>query len=480
MASAENQGKTIALVIFAVLFVVSSVVAYIFFDKVDQLEQQANEARTKQAASDRAANESKTAYEDLRGKVAGKEGDTHETIMGLVKADLESAASKLNEQRRQAKPIYDNYTSALTYLHTELTQSDARVKTLEETNAKLEEELKSVKSKYDTEVATARQATDTKTQELLAREKELVDINSEQEGRITDLTRRYGQLRDQNEQYRNDIEGMKKTHGRAIADTQRIIEQYRDKEILSNQIKFSGSDGEVVQLEQDGKQAYVNIGSDDGVQSGLTFGVYGKDVGGNPYEMPKASLEIVRILGPHRSLGRVTGEKPENAVLPGDLLYNPIWNMGNRESIAFVGLMYLDDDKNEDSEKFKQLVESLGAKVDAFADIKNEKTVGKITVDTGWLVVGDIPEDADKEELDPKMARVIAFLRGAKRDLFQQARDNGVRLINVRNFMTYMGHNKPDNRVGSGAEYRYFYGKKRPPLVDKGPQGYDDDKKGKK
>lgn len=477
MASAESQGKTIALIVFAVLFVVATCAWYIYFDKVDQLQQQLAGATSERAKAQGAETLLKTQYEELRGKTAGKEGDTHETVVGLVKQDMESAKDKLNEQRRANKPEYETYTSALAYLHGELSASDDRVKTLEQQNTNLENEVKALKSKYDQEVAKAQQAQSDKEQELARESEALKRANDDLGTQLADVTAKYGRLRDQNEQLRRDLEKNTKDHNKAQADKQRIIEQLREKDALTDQIKFSQADGEIVMVDQNGKQAFVNIGQEEGAMHGLTFGIYGKDVGGNPYQLPKANIEIVRILGPHRALGRVTGEKNDNPVLPGDLLFNPVWDAGGGESIAFVGLMLLDEDNKDDSEQFRQLVESLGAKVDAFADIKNERIVGKLSVDTGWLVVGEIPEDLEnKDAADPEMQRITTFLRGAKRDLFNQARENGVRLINLRNFLTYMGHNKPDNRVAAGAEYRHYFGKKRPPLVDKGPQAYDAEK----
>lgn len=477
MASAESQGKMIAAIIFAVLFVVASAFAYYFYDQLDAAEQRFNDANSKASQANNAANEAKRFYEELRSKTAGKEGDTHETIMGIVNADMTSAATKLNEQRRTTKATYDTYTNTLNYLHSELASSDERIRALEEQNTSLENELKATKAKYDIEVAKAQQAQSDKEQELKTETDNLLNEYRSLEARLDDATRRYGQLRDQNEQLRRDLANLKRDSSRDLADKQLIIDQLSQEDVLAKQIKFGGSDGNIVQLNQDGKEAYIDIGQADGVQAGLTFGIYGRDAGGNPYQMPKANIEVVRILGPNRSLGRITGDSNSSPILPGDLLYNPVWNPGDRESIAYVGLIYLDDDKKDDGEQFRQLVESMGGKVDAFYDIKNDKIVGNINVDTGWLVVGEIPEDGDRETLDPEEARLIADLREAKTTMFNQARDNGVRLINVRNFLTFMGHNRPNNRVAAGSEYRHFYGKKKPPLVDKGPASYDPGKR---
>jgi hypothetical protein len=477
MASAESQGKMIAAIVFAILFVAASVVAYVYYGKYDEAEQKFAGANQQAAQANNAANEAKRFYEELRSKTAGKEGDTHETVMGLVNADMASAASKLNEQRRTTKNAYDTYTNAMTYLHAELTASDERIRALEEQNTALESELKATKSKYDIEVAKAQQSQQEKEQELATESNKLLDQNRSLEGRIEELTRRYGQLRDQNEQLRRDLAKLDRDTSQKLAERETIISSLRTEDTLRDQIKFNGKDGSIVQVDSDGRQAYVDIGQEDGVQAGLTFGIYGRDVGGSPYQLPKANLEIVRILGPHRALGRVTGESAATPILPGDLLYNPIWDAGSRESIAYVGLIYLDDDKKDDGDEFRQLVQSMGGKVDAYYDIKNAKDVGKIDVNTGWLVVGEIPEEGDTETLDPEKARLIKELQNAKTKMFTEARNNGVRLINIRNFLTYMGHNRPANRVAAGSEYRHFYGKKRPPLVDKGPASYDEKKK---
>ena len=99
--------------------------------------------------------------------------------------------------------------------------------------------------------------------------------------------------------------------------------------------------------------------------------------------------------------------------------------------------MTLGEASKDDSDQFRQLCESMRGKVGAYADIKNQKIVGKIDIETGWLVVGEIPEDAEEEALDPEQQRVIGFLRDAKTQLYNKARENGVRQINVNRNKTF-------------------------------------------
>ena len=92
---------------------------------------------------------------------------------------------------------------------------------------------------------------------------------------------------------------------------------------------------------------------------------------------------------------------------------------------------------------------------------------GNLNVNSRWLVIGEIPEIKDSDTQERK--DFIINLRKAEQELRKEASVNGVPVINVRNFLTFMGKQQPQTTVFAGEERRYLYGKNRPALVDKAP-----------
>jgi RNA polymerase sigma factor (sigma-70 family) len=84
----------------------------------------------------------------------------------------------------------------------------------------------------------------------------------------------------------------------------------------------------VIRLDRAGKTSYINLGSDDRVTPGLTFGVHGVGPNGKPVPLVKGTVEVVRVLGRHLSQAQVTSvaDAARDPILPGDLLFNPSWH----------------------------------------------------------------------------------------------------------------------------------------------------------
>jgi hypothetical protein len=220
-----------------------------------------------------------------------------------------------------------------------------------------------------------------------------------------------------------------------------ILERVRSRERSKENNKFDLEDGEIVQTQSGGAEAYLNIGRLDGVLEGLTFGVYGKDSSGFIQSLPKANLEIIRILGDGRSLARVFDYDISNPVQGGDKIFNPVWNRGKKLGIAVIGIVDLDMDGRPDNEEFYRLVEQFGGQIDAKIDFKTLRAVGRITVDTAFLVEGKTLEPSDEKTYETEDAKKLReVLLKASGTFLTQAKDAGVRRVNVQNFLSFMGY----------------------------------------
>lgn len=466
--SSESQGKTIALVIFVLLTIVSGVLAFYFYDQVDGLSQTAAKAEEDASQARRAENELRKRYESIRNKVFGEQnaGD-HDAAMKLIEEDLGSP--RLNDERKARKPSYLTFKDALDFTQSELAVADTREAELKDQIAKQKAEIDSLHDKYQSQNQKFQEDRDAKARELKEEtDKYQAERNRLEQERMAADDRATKVLNDLQDA-RNQGESQRRSYERRIAELSAMVERLKEQEQLKAVVQFVKPLGSITELSRASgtTMATINLGSADGLLKGTTFGVYGRDKEGNPYVMPKAGLEVVRIRDAHRAEARLYGEQISDVVLPGDLLYNPIWTKGKKLSVGVVGLVHMDNDDEPDNEEFIRLLRSLGSEVDAVFDLRDLKKKGKMSVDTAWLVVGEMPEEGPNDSQEKKdLAKAI---NNALIQMRQEAKERGVPIINVRNFLTFMGHQQPQRTIRSGDEAEYMFGKGRDPLPEKGP-----------
>jgi predicted nuclease with TOPRIM domain len=174
---------------------------------------------------------------------------------------------------------------------------------------------------------------------------------------------------------------------------------------------------------------------------------------------PKASIEVIEVLGPALSRARITQQydKIREAVLPGDLLYNVAWKRGVGEHVALLGVFDVNGDGTDDVEAVERDLRRMGINVDAVFDLRTGAWRGRLTNRTRYVVEGyHIPVSAN----DPHQAAKAALISkmGAARE---EARTKAIQIVNFRDFFGRTGYrvapNVPESRI-SQAVARYFAG----------------------
>ena len=115
--------------------------------------------------------------------------------------------------------------------------------------------------------------------------------------------------------------------------------------------------------------------------------------------VPKATIEVIEVLGPEVSRARVTSERSDirDRALNGDLLYNSVWRKGQSDHIALIGIFDINGDGSDDIETVIRDFNKMGIPVDAYFDLKSKKWVGKLTERTRYLVDGHTPVPTPSE-----------------------------------------------------------------------------------
>ena len=251
----------------------------------------------------------------------------------------------------------------------------------------------------------------------------------------------------------------------------------------------------IERIDQRGDNVSINLGSADKVQPQLTFRVHGVTTDGRPQPKDKALVEVVDVIGPHLSRAKVTyvttpAEAPRhdprhNPVLPGDVLINPSWDPNQKKHIALAGLVDLTGDGRDDTEQFMRALERQNVVVDAYLDLKKDFTIKGpgISVQTDYLIVGETPKLVLGAAAEKDIRELID---AGMEEMRKQARDNGVRVRNLRQYLEEIGYRIP----GSASEQApaiEFKGnpadlpkpvpknpmQPQPPMGDKPPPGGD-------
>jgi len=158
---------------------------------------------------------------------------------------------------------------------------------------------------------------------------------------------------------------------------------------------FETTQGLISYVVRDGNVVNINLGSSEALRPGVTFGVIDGEETRLQDAKVKATIQVTKILGPHRAEARVVA-RPEfkYPIIAGDKIYSPFWSPGRRVKIALAWNIHLDDDAQSDTEAIASMVSAAGAEVAATIQ-SDGSTDGIFDSSVRFLVVGDAPEARD-------------------------------------------------------------------------------------
>jgi hypothetical protein len=183
---------------------------------------------------------------------------------------------------------------------------------------------------------------------------------------------------------------------------------------------------------------FVNLGSADGLQRRITFSVYDKNATDAKNAVKKGSIEILSIRGPHLAEARILENTNSDPIVPGDIIYTPIWHPGQTQHFAIAGFIDFDQDGTSDRAKLNDIINYNAGVIDAEMDEKGN-TKGKISHSTQYLILGRPPSENDDEKIQ------LAFT-----ELNRDAKTNGVPTIKVDVFLAQIGYSVRTAAAGRG------------------------------
>lgn len=460
MASSKNTGLTLTLIFFVITTLVFGVVAIMMWQD------------NQEGAAQWQADKEKFQKADQDLKLATADIATLKQLIGIDYAEIggpdadpqeESVAGALlDEMQKNAGNLQQKTVSAtLEKMHTEIVElrgqladrqkalADLQVKydSLDDIQLAMRNETDEARKEAERtreEIQTTKETELSRKDELLAKQRdELNKLSGERDEAVANRDALKVQLEERIQRQQNL--------------NRHLAEQLKD---LKNDI-WEVPDGRVVWTSRDKKTVYIDLGSSDRIPSRITFSVYKKRNNGvaRGEEDIKASIEVTKILGPHKAEARVLNANLFTPIAKGDPIYTPLWSPGRSETFALVGFIDLDGDGKSDRKQLRDKITATGAVV--VAEIFDDGTTfpadadfsDLINTDVKFVVKGDMPSPEDTSV--PEEKRQITDVLNHYKVMRDSALDNGVAIVSLNDFLSYIGF-KVERRLYRPGEDRPY------------------------
>jgi hypothetical protein len=356
----------------------------------------------------------------------------------------------------QQKKLSTNYPTIVADLRTEVDKLKKQVtaltgekKNLERDVALLNTNIQTLKTEYDTKFENLK---NTLTAETTKQGKDRDELRTENAKLSADKARLEGEKAALVKARDDSIAKAKEEQAaqQVVIDRQRKAIDKFEKPVGETP-KDLRTGWKIVALDRSGDIAYINLGSADKVKAQLRFTVHGVEADGKPNPRDKAIVEVVDVRGDHISRARVMyledrHDRMKHPVLQNDVLVNQSWNPNLPKHVALAGSVDLTGEGRDNTDEFLRTLKRQNIIVDAALDLKDlteeaiDAQVKKVTVQTDFLVIGDIPaylkEARDGGERAKKINDAIAKMK-------EQARQNGVRILSLGKYLEMIGYPLP-------------------------------------
>jgi hypothetical protein len=456
MAARENQGLQIALIIFVTLTVLLSLTTFVFFRNYQNEQQKSKDAQKE--ASD-ATQKAKNVHDEL---------DKIVLYSGLPTPDEKKTG---DDAVKDATDAWTKDMAAFQALRSGALPDDE--KTYRKMIAGLEGVVGSQHTQLEKQAADLRDAKadfDRKTTEYQAQQKALADekekavadylaeraANNEHVHKLeesqVDLSNTLQKRDKEMEGERNDLNGKIATRDKSIDSLRKqiIAREQEMKELHGRFSVNSQPDGKIVWIDERDNVAYINLGSDDLLHKRVTFAVFDQNTTDPTAEHSKKQgisaseaenqavvseakrkgvLEVINVTQSHLAECRILEETSSNPLLPGDLVYTPLWRPGQPAHIGLVGFFNVSGNGLNEVQTIRDIIRTNGGVIDAETDEKGN-VKGALASTTRYVVEADTsPHDG--------------FSTTGITTLLHDADTLGVEVIDLAKFLDMMGYAPP-------------------------------------
>ncbi len=421
MAKRESQGMQIAvilLVMFCLIFAITTVVFWNLGNKANAALAQAKESQTQAEAAMRKASDENL---QLLKWLGYPDGSTVESAKAQVDKDLSLFGKNYPEEQRnyrelpaflvktvqdQHQRLYEaaNLENELKGERNQAREEERRnVKLAEDNHQKAAQDLKMLQDQFAGDIEKLRQQQKAREDSFKAAQESAAKENTNLTQHVKELESQLKSLEQQNERLNTELVGFRTE-------------------------SFEHPDGNVTWVNQSLGTVYLDLGSADMLRPQATFSVYEVDSNNLARAEKKASIEVTRILGSHLAEARILDDEPSRPIITGDIVYSPVFHKGIPVHFAIAGVMGRDGDGPDQRELIRGLIRINGGVIDAEVDEQGKRT-GDISIETRYLIMGQEITEKTPVELREALTRILG-----------EAEKAGVTVISVDRFLNNIGY----------------------------------------
>jgi molecular chaperone GrpE (heat shock protein) len=450
--SNKPVGLQIALVAFVLLTLIFGVMAFSFHRSLSDAQAAELKARNELSGVNKArgdADSNVTALKSLVGlkleTVQSNDPNDATTVVGAANRKIGEAGANAGMNLMET---LDKLLQSYNATEADRAMVQQRLGELQQQYQQQEERYGAVAAEHD----NARRKAEADLRDIVRSRDEALAAKDQE---ISELRKQWNDAQAEIQNINEQRDKERKKYSDELTRLEGINDKLRDELDELKQQTFEVADGVVRWVEFGTGMVYINLGSADNLRPRTTFSVYAKDSSGigRGLEQIKGMIEVVKIIDAHTAAAKIRDEDLYRPIAPGDQIYSPLWHPGRVEQFSFVGLIDIDNDGRSDRELLHQVVETAGAKIDNEVDDEGNRTGDGITERTKFLVLGDIPDISQlaRPEEEEKAQRIMSHLK----DMRREARLNGVRIVNLNDFLGYIGY-KPKRRVFQPGQERPY------------------------
>ncbi|MFO0904733.1 MAG: hypothetical protein U0939_17130 [Pirellulales bacterium] len=451
MAARENTLLQAALIVFVFITIGLATSTYFLYRSVEEqtkiADSKAEEVKTVQAKYINANVEVRCLKYMLGWESSLSDSDYDGLLKGL---DQAAEIHQIDAGYKQDMQMYGKGLDKPNYrlvpaelLKVIKAKNDELVTTIEE-QKKLQAQLVAARAGSKKEVELAKKGQEEASAELVKRtgdfESERTRLNGEKASLVTQKDELASKFNDAVAKAERDMKQAQSTMERKdklIGSQKDELVRYKEHE------NFEVPDGRITYVNQRSNVVLINLGSADGLRPQISFSVYDRGENSATKAEKKAGIEVTKVMEAHLSEARIVHSETANPILPGDMIYSPIWKAGQRLRFALTGFMDINGDGVNDRDTVRTLILLNNGVIDA--EQKDDgslppQDVARMTLQTRYLVEGELPTD--------KFA-IEAHLKN-RNTMIQKSQELGIERIPVQKLLGYLGWRSEEKTVSLG------------------------------
>ncbi len=450
-----GTGVIVSLVVFVLTTVALLVLTIVFYTaKTKEMEAKANAiaalevyARQNQRSSDLFKNFESEA-KSRNQSVAQYLNERYESAMEFVAGSRTMTLDQLRtNMSRYGVPQQGSIASHMQAMYRDLNASQTQINGLNEQLASLTNEIQAKEQQIAQLKQSHQQEMDAIEARIASYRNAAEDYRQRVDTAVSELNRAKEDLKNRYEGEINDLIAANNDLGREreyLLAKIRELERARNADRIKAQDPSTLVDARIIDAPGSSDQVYIDRGRRDRIVRGMTFEVYSDaaQIRVNPTtgELPrgKASLQVMSV-GETTSTCKITRSVPGQPIVRGDVVANAVYDPTYRFKFLVHGRFDINNDgvpTEEEAEYLRSLVMEWGGIV-----VSGDTLPG----DLDFLVLGEVPPNPPPLPADPPRVLIDdwARKRAARekyQELFDQASNAQIPVLNANRFFTLIGH----------------------------------------